>query len=221
MSSDKKMNGRHKKSRYQVISFFQELMVFFVISFLYFPSRIKRIILFCVYSGDHKPSLIYPSLKEEILHSSFIIDVDPIPSSETHEKDDVHILIYPEPDNSFHSVDNSDDRLHSTISAENCNHHVEPYIQPTDVQSKTRREIFKPLRMPLILHDYPPNFIDYLPLFNGGHHVTIEKHLTSFEKFIDNFEIIHGDVVMRIFFKYFFRDVALWFRNMEACSICS
>jgi hypothetical protein len=47
------------------------------------------------------------------------------------------------------------------------------------------------------------------------------KHLTTFENFVDNFEIIHEDVVMRIFCKSLFGDVALWFRNMEVFSIGS
>ena len=110
------MKGRHGKFRYQVISFFQELMLFFVSSFLYFPSDIRRIIICFVYSDNHKPSFIYPSLEEEGLHSYWIIYVNHIPSSETHEKDDVHILVYLEPDHSCHPIDNKVDPLPSFIS---------------------------------------------------------------------------------------------------------
>jgi hypothetical protein len=116
-------------------------MLFFVSSFLYFPSHIRRIILCFVYSDDHKPSFIYPSLEEEGMHSSCIIDVDPIPSSETHEKDDVHILIYPEPDHSCHSVDSKVDPLPSTISAETCNHLLNLTFSPLKF-SLEQEEIF-------------------------------------------------------------------------------
>jgi hypothetical protein len=94
--------------------------------------------------------------------------------------------------------------------------------KPTMVNSSLRREYLPScIKLPLILHAYPPNFVDYLPMFNGEDHVAAEKHLEAFENFIDNFQIIHEDVVMRIFCKYLFGDVALWFRNLEACSIGS
>jgi hypothetical protein len=77
------------------------------------------------------------------------------------------------------------------------------------------------MKLPLILHAYPPNFIDYLPLFNGGDHVAAKKHLEAFEIFIDNFQIMHEDVVTRIFCKSLFGDASFWFINLEACSIGS
>ena len=77
------------------------------------------------------------------------------------------------------------------------------------------------MKLPLILHAYPPNFIDYLPLFNGGDHVAAKKHLEAFEIFIDNFQIMHEDVVMRIFRKYLFGDASFWFRNLEVDPISS
>ena len=61
---DKKMKGM---ARYQLMSFLHELLLFFISSFLFFPSHIKRIILCFVYSVDHQPSFIYLSLEEEEL----------------------------------------------------------------------------------------------------------------------------------------------------------
>ena len=58
-------------------------------------------------------------------------------------------------------------------------------------------------------------------MFNGKDYAAVEKNLQAFENFIDNFEIVHKDVVMRIFCKSLFGDVALSFRNLEACSIGS
>ena len=76
-----------------------------------------------------------------------------------------------------------------------------------------------PLRLPSILHPYPPNFFEYLPMFNGKDYVAVEKHLEAFENFIHIFDIVHEDVVMRIFCKSLFGDVALWFNNLEVGSI--
>jgi hypothetical protein len=55
-----KMKGM---TRYQLMSFLHELLLFFINSFLFFPSHIKRIILCFFYSVDHQPSFIYPSLE--------------------------------------------------------------------------------------------------------------------------------------------------------------
>jgi hypothetical protein len=76
------MEGRHRNSKYQDISFLQEIIFFFISSFLSFPSYIRRIILLFVHSDDDNPTTVYPSLKEEGLHSSYTVDVDPSPSFE-------------------------------------------------------------------------------------------------------------------------------------------
>jgi hypothetical protein len=56
--------------------FLHELLFFFIISFLSFPLHIKRIILCFVYSDDHQPSFIYPSLEEEDMPYVCVVDVD-------------------------------------------------------------------------------------------------------------------------------------------------
>jgi len=98
------MKGRHRKSRYQVISFFQELILFFIKSFLYFPSHIIRIILYFVYVDDHRPIVVYPFLKEEDLSSSSIIDFDHFPLSKPCEND-ICIQISPKIHHPYSHVD--------------------------------------------------------------------------------------------------------------------
>jgi hypothetical protein len=71
------------------------------------------------------------------------------------------------------------------------------------------------------LHPYPLNFLEYLPRFPGGDHVIAKRRLEAFENFIDQFEIVHDDVNMRLFFNSLFGDVAIWFRSLRAHSICS
>jgi hypothetical protein len=107
------------------------------------------------------------------------------------------------------------------MSVETCNQSVEPHFHPTNVQSRIREKICKPLKLSSTLHLYPPNFLEYLPLFVGEDHITTKKHLRDFQNFIDNLEIMHEDVVMRLFSKYLVGDTAFWFKNMEVGSIGS
>jgi hypothetical protein len=45
--------------------------------------------------------------------------------------------------------------------------------------------------------------------------------LEAFENFVDQFEIVHDDVTMRLFSKYLFGDVVVWFKGLGADSIGS
>ena len=62
-------------------------------------------------------------------------------------------------------------------------------------------------------------FFDYLPVFKGDHHITAENHIEYFEDFVDNFKIMHEDIILRLFSKSLVEDAALWFINLKACSI--
>lgn len=93
--------------------------------------------------------------------------------------------------------------------------------QPTEVQSRIRRELFGSLRLSPTLNVYPLDFFEYLPIFDGEDYVAADKQMEAFENFIDDFEIIHEDVVMRLFWKSLVRDAAFWFKNMEVDSIGS
>ena len=67
----------------------------------------------------------------------------------------------------------------------------------------------------------PSYFVEYIPHFTGKYHITAEKHLESFHNFLDNFEIMHEDVVMRLFSKSFVGDAMFWFQNLKDDSIGS
>jgi len=72
-----------------------------------------------------------------------------------------------------------------------------PVLDPTP--SKTQHK-YRPLKLPHILHDFPPKHYKYLPMFDGDPDAIIAaKHIQEFEHFIDLFEIDHGDVCMRDF----------------------
>ena len=126
------------------------------------------------------------SLEEESLHSSCFIDGDPIPSFEIDVQHDIHIPISLELDYCGHVVENEANLLPSTITTETCEQLVEPHFQLTDFQSRLRQKMFKPLRLPSLLHPYPSYFVEYLPRFTGKDHIIAEKHLESFHNFIDN-----------------------------------
>jgi hypothetical protein len=83
-------------------------------------------------------------LEEEVMHSSCVINFDPIPSPETHEDDDVHIFIYLETDHSCHLVNDKVDPSPSTITVETCNQPIELDFQPTEFQSRIRGKVYKP-----------------------------------------------------------------------------
>jgi hypothetical protein len=79
--------------------------------------------------------------------------------------------------------------------------------------------MFKPLRIPHHLHPYTTYSFEYLPRFFGEDHVTTERHLGAFENFIDQFEIVHDDVTMRMFSHSLFGDVVVWFICLKTSSI--
>jgi hypothetical protein len=81
--------------------------------------------------------------------------------------------------------------------------------------------MFKPLKLPSLLHPYPVDCYEYLPWFSGENQASTERHLESFLDFVDRFQIVHEDVIMRYFSKSLIRDVALWFKGLRDDSIGS
>jgi hypothetical protein len=210
---------RCRKTRYHLISLLHELLFLFVIFFLYFPLRVKMIILCFVYSNDYNITKSCSSLSYDFSPSSCTIDLDPISSCETIEKIEVHISISPEVDSSC-KPNNREDEIPSEIHVVSFYQPIQP-IQPTKVQSRIRRDLLGPLRLPPTLNAYPLEFFEYLPIFNAEDYVASEKHMEDFEKFIDYFEFMHEDVVMRLFCKPLVRNVSFWFKNLEVGSIGS
>jgi hypothetical protein len=181
--------------------------------------HVKRIILCLFYSDDCKHTNAYSPLVNEDLSSSCTIDLDFIPSCEPIENIEVYVSISPEIDSYCKLVDYEVD-IPFEVHVEACNQLVELCVHHSEVQLRIR-EFFKPLKLPPVLNAYPPMFFEYLQVFKGDHHITVEKHMESFKDFVDNFEIMQEDVILRLFSKSLVGDVALWFRNLKACSIFS
>jgi hypothetical protein len=59
-------------------------------------------------------------------------------------------------------------------------------------------------------------FFEYLPVFKGNDRIAAKKHMEDFEDFIDNFEIMHEDVILSLFSKSLVGDATLWFINLKA-----
>jgi hypothetical protein len=224
---DRKMTIPKGMTRYQFMSFLHGILFFFINSFLSFPLHIKRIILCFVYSDDNKPSFIYPSLEEEDMPSSCVVDVDLVSSPQPIHKSEICIGFPLEIDHpcNLEGVENdskpSQISLPSVITVEPSHLLVKSHIQPTSFQAKIRDKMFKPLRLPHHLHPYPLYSFEYLPRFSGEDHVTAERHLEAFENFVDQFEIVHDDVTMRLFSQSLFGDVVVWFKCLGAGSIGS
>jgi hypothetical protein len=166
-------------------------------------------------------------LEEEDLSSNCVLDVDLVSSPQPIHKDEICIEIPPKFDHPCNleevEIDSNSSQISSLYVAivETFHQLVKPHIQPTSFQTRIRDKMFKPLRMTFHLHPYPLDFLEYLPRFSGEDHVTIERHLEAFEKFVDDFEIVHDDVTMRLFSKYLFGDATVWFKGLEADSIGS
>jgi hypothetical protein len=192
-----------------------------------FPLHVKRIIFCFVYSEDYHPVFIYPSLEETETPQPCAIDVDLISSSQLALKNESCIPIPLAFDHFSDFVEIEIDSKYTQTSvpvvttAEPFHQHCIPYEQPTAFQTKIRMKMFRPLKLPHPLHPYPLDCYEYLPCFSGENQVSAERHLEYFEDFVDRFQIVHEDVIMRFFSKSLIRDVAAWFRGLRADSIGS
>jgi hypothetical protein len=220
------MKRLNSKSRYQFISLLYELLLFFISSFILFPSHVKIIILCFVYSEDYQPSFINPSLEED-LQPACIVEVKSVFVPQFIYKNDLCIQIPSESDQpcNLEEIKTDSKPIQSStfvaITSEPCQQIAIPHDQPTTFQIKIRMKMFKPLRLPYLLHPYPLDCYEYLPWFSGENQASAERHLESFVDFIDRFQIVHEDVIMRFFSKSLIKDVAIWFKNLRADSIGS
>jgi hypothetical protein len=60
---------------------------------------------------------------------------------------------------------------------------------------------------------------DCLPKFAGNNVVTVEDHLNAFLKFVDDLEIEHEDVVMKMFMQTLEGDTRAWYKALPVGSI--
>jgi hypothetical protein len=180
------------ENNYLKLSFFQDI-IFFVVNYLWsFHEHDKQIFLYLLHSNDDhdNPEIVYPPLKVIQIFPQSITDFD------------------------------------RNLPFEPCDNHIqveEPHETKADISppvldplaSKTQHR-YRPLKLPHILHDFPPKYYEYLPVFDGElGAITTEKHIQGFEPFIDLFEIDHDDVCMRDLSQSLKGDTKEWFKHLK------
>jgi hypothetical protein len=174
---------------------------------------IQRIIILLVY-------------EEEILQPC-IVDVDFVALPQPIHKDDHCISFSLESDQpcDLEKIEIVSNPIQISaplvIISEPCHELVNSHDHPTAFQVKIRMKMFKPLKLPLLLHPYPDDGYEYLPWFSGENQASAERHVESFLDFVDRFQLAHEDVIMRFFSKSLIKDVAVWFKSLRADSIGS
>ena len=139
----------NSKSRYQFISLLYELLLFFISSFILFPSHVKRIILFFIYSEDYQPSFINPSV-EEYLQPACIVEGESFFVPYLIYKNNLCIQIPSKSDQPC-NLEEFKTNLKAMQSSALVSITFEPYQQitiphdhPTAFQIKIRMKMFKP-----------------------------------------------------------------------------
>jgi hypothetical protein len=186
------------ENKYLKLIFFQDIIFFVTKYLLSFPGHAKQFFIYQLHSNDDHENIaiVYPPPKVVHISPHFIIDFDQnLPS----EPCDDHIQV---------------DEPHETKAD------VSPLVvDPTPSKIQHR---YGPLKLPHILHDFPPKHYKYLPLFDVEPiDITAEKHIQDFEHFIDLFEIDHDDVCMRTFCQSLKGDTKYWFKHLHPEKISS
>jgi hypothetical protein len=92
--------------------------------------------------------------------------------------------------------------------------------QPPRIFSKVASR-YAPLVLPVVLHDFPENYMKNLPKFMGEGDLTTTKHIAFFDQFVDILGIEHEDVYSRLLVHNFEGQVRTWFRGLPVGSIRS
>ena len=164
-----------KRIRYSSFSFIQDVLSFFETFLLSLPKLVKIVFHYALHSKqNHEFTHVYPSLWTESIPPPCTFDFDRDISFETHD-------LKGNPCEPHETTTNNTSIPHSSVSSNIPNR-------------------YRPLHLPLILHDFPTKHYKYLPNFDGeSKNLTSEKRLQAFEHFLDLFEVEHNDVCMTDF----------------------
>jgi hypothetical protein len=195
---DRGMKRHYGRKQVLKIGFFQGILLFVIGCLCFFLEHAKQIFLYLLHSDDEHEDLaiIYPPLKVVHAYPHYITDVDKkFPSGPCDDHDQV----------------GKPHKAKADVSP--------PVPSPTSSRAQRR---YIPLKLPQVLHDFPPNHHEYLPVFDGETNViSAEKHIQGFEHFIDLFEINHDDVCMRAFSQSLKGNTKDWFRHLQPDTISS
>jgi hypothetical protein len=187
-----------KENRYSKWDLFQSILLFILSCLCSFLEHAKQIFLYLLYFNDdhERLAIIFPPLYVAHAYPHLVVGSDK--------------KFSPGPRNDNDQVDESRETQADVSST---------VLGPTSPKARHR---YIPLKLPQTLHDFPPNYYEYLPVFDGESDIiSAEKHIQGFEHFIDLFEIDHDDVCMRVFSQSLKGDTKHWFKHLHPETISS
>jgi hypothetical protein len=160
-----------RENRYSKWDLLQSILLFILSCLCSFLENSKRTFFYLLYlNSDHERlKIICPPLYVAHAYPRLVAGSDK--------------KVSPRPHNDNEQVDESRETQTN----------VSPIVLgPTPPKARHR---YIPLKLPQTLHDFPPNYYEFLPVFDEESGIiSVEKHIQGFEHFIDLFEIDHGDV---------------------------
>ena len=164
----KKMKKYHGRNMYQNLHFLKEVLFFTVSLVVYFPFYIKRIVSCFIFSEDYKTQNVNSLLEK---YFACIINFDTSVSPKHERREDCFITI-PE--------DNQSQSGHKGDDSSSLDDNILLHKKLTVFEFKNR-EIFKPLKLPAILHQYPSNGFKSLPSFSWKEKdISAKSHILEF-----------------------------------------
>ena len=176
---------------YQNFSFLKEVLIFTISLVVCFPLYIKKIVTCLISWEDYKTQNAHYLLEKEYFSSACIIDLDTTLSPKYERRDDCCITI---------PKDNQSQSGHKGDDSSSLDDNIFPHKQLTIFPLKNK-EIFKPLKLPTIIHQYPSKEFKSLPSFFGEEEdISAELHILEFEYFLEKFQIIYEDMALSMYF---------------------
>ena len=163
------MRKHRGKNRYQSLNLLKEFLFFTINLVVYFPIHIKNIVSCFIFSEDYKPQKVHSWLKEEYFSSACTIHLDTSLSPKYERRDDYCITI---------PKDNQSQSGHKGDDSSSLGDSILSHKQSTAFQLKNK-EIFKPLKLPTILHQNPSKGFKFFPSFSGE-----EEDISTRENFM-------------------------------------
>ena len=80
---------------------------------------------------------------------------------------------------------------------------------------------FGPLALPPYLHDIPDNYLKLLPRYDSEKKIKADEHLDAFLNYMDDLNIVHRDVFMRLFVQSLEGEPRKSFKSLAPNSIAS
>jgi hypothetical protein len=183
--------GIMRENRYSKWDLLQSILLFILSCLCSFLENSKRTFFYLLYiNNDHERlKIIFPPLYIACSYPHLVASFDK--------------KVSPRPCNDNDQVDESRE-TQTNVSP--------TVIGPTPPKARHR---YIPLKLPQTLPDFPPNYYEFLPMFDGESCIiSVEKNIQGFDHFTDLFEIDHDDVCMIFFSQSLKGDTKHWFKHL-------